>query len=110
MAGYNITRSIDELLAEHESSPPSFTVHLHPDHWTLNSGSKFLYNNQLAVGTLRDRMYPKLIIVYQSLLDDIRSQRIPTDFLELFEAAKLPFYEGMYHYTAARTSLLRTSI
>ncbi|KAJ3552987.1 hypothetical protein NM688_g3859 [Phlebia brevispora] len=77
MAGYNITRSIEELLSEHELSPPSFTVHLHPDHWTLNGGSKFLYNNQIA-----------------SLLDDIRAQRIPTDFIELFEAAKLPFYDG----------------
>ncbi len=49
MAGYNITRSVEELLEAHRSSPPSFTVHLHPDHWTLNNGSKFLYNNQVAV-------------------------------------------------------------
>lgn len=49
MAGYNISRSVQELLNEHESSPPSFTVHLYPEHWTLNNGSKFLYNNQVAV-------------------------------------------------------------
>ena len=30
----------------------------------------------------------------QSLLDDIRAQRIPVDFLELFDTAKLPFYDG----------------
>lgn len=42
-------RSVDELLAQHKSSPPSFTIHLYPEHWTLNNGSKFLYNNQVAV-------------------------------------------------------------
>lgn len=49
MVGYNLTRSVEELLGAHESSPASFTVHLHADHWTLNGGSKFLYNNQIAV-------------------------------------------------------------
>ncbi|KAH9943857.1 Spt20 family-domain-containing protein [Amylocystis lapponica] len=77
MAGYNLTRTIEELLRQHEHSPPSFTVRLYPDYWTLNNGSKFLYNNQIA-----------------SLLDDIRAQRIPVDFLELFDEAKLPFYDG----------------
>jgi hypothetical protein len=24
-------------------------VHLHPEYWTLNHGSKFLYNNPVAV-------------------------------------------------------------
>ncbi|KDQ50742.1 hypothetical protein JAAARDRAFT_199735 [Jaapia argillacea MUCL 33604] len=77
MAGYNLTRSVQELLEKNESSQPSFTVHLYPEHWTLNNGSKFLYNNQVA-----------------SLLDDIRAQRIPVDFLELFDSARVPFYEG----------------
>ncbi|EIN09455.1 hypothetical protein PUNSTDRAFT_143012 [Punctularia strigosozonata HHB-11173 SS5] len=77
MTNYNALRSIRELLAKHETSPPSFTVHLYPEHWTLNNGSKFLYNNPVA-----------------SLLDDIRAQRIPVDFLELFETAGVPFYEG----------------
>lgn len=49
MAGYNITRSVDELLETNKASPPSFSVHFYPEHWTLNSGSKFLYNNQVAV-------------------------------------------------------------
>ena len=49
MASYNGARFVQELLDAHESSPPSFTVHLHLDHWTLNGGSKFLYNNQMAV-------------------------------------------------------------
>ncbi|KAF9461492.1 Spt20 family-domain-containing protein [Collybia nuda] len=77
MAGYNRTRFVEELLERTESSPPSFTVHLHSEYWTLNQGSKFLYNNQIA-----------------SLLDDIRAHRIPVDFLDLFEAAKVPFYDG----------------
>ncbi|TFY56188.1 hypothetical protein EVJ58_g7792, partial [Rhodofomes roseus] len=77
MAIYNTTRSFEELLEAHESSPPSFTVRLYPDFWQLNNGSKCLYNNQMA-----------------SLLDDIRAQRIPVDFLELFDTAKLPFYDG----------------
>lgn len=50
MAGYNLTRFVEELLERTESSPPSFTVHLHLEYWTLNQGSKFLYNNQIAVG------------------------------------------------------------
>ena len=49
MAGYNLTRYVEELLDSNESSPPSFTVHLYPEHWTLNNGSKFLYNNPVAV-------------------------------------------------------------
>ncbi|KAH8104068.1 Spt20 family-domain-containing protein [Cristinia sonorae] len=77
MAGYNLTRSVDELLETNRTAPPSFTVHLYPEHWTLNSGLKFLYNNQVA-----------------SLLDDIRAQRIPNDFLELFDSARVPFYDG----------------
>lgn len=51
MAIYNTTRSFQALLAEHESSPPSFTVRLYPDYWQLNNGSKWLYNNQIAVCT-----------------------------------------------------------
>ncbi|KAH9893546.1 Spt20 family-domain-containing protein [Cubamyces lactineus] len=77
MAVYNTSRFIDGLLKSHENSPPSFTVRLYREHWTLNNGSKFLYNNQIA-----------------SLLDDIRTRHIPVDFLELFDQAKLPFYEG----------------
>ncbi|KAH9933385.1 uncharacterized protein B0H18DRAFT_983411 [Fomitopsis serialis] len=77
MATYNATRFFEGLLEAHESSPPSFTVRLYPDFWQLNNGSKCLYNHQMA-----------------SLLDDIRAQRIPVDFLELFDAAKLPFYDG----------------
>jgi len=30
----------------------------------------------------------------QSLLDDIRGHRIPVDFLELFDLARVPFYDG----------------
>ncbi|KAI6010883.1 Spt20 family-domain-containing protein [Pisolithus orientalis] len=63
MMGYNITRSAEELLGKYESSPPSFSIHLYPDHWTLNNGPKFLYNSPVA-----------------SFLDDIRAHRIPVDF------------------------------
>lgn len=49
MAGYNQTRFVDDLLDTNEFSPPSFTVNLYPEHWNLNGGSKFLYNNQVAV-------------------------------------------------------------
>ncbi|KAI0794125.1 Spt20 family-domain-containing protein [Fomes fomentarius] len=77
MALYNMSRFVQGILKTYDHSPPSFTVRLYREYWTLNNGSKFLYNNQIA-----------------SLLDDIRSQRIPVDFLELFDAARLPFYEG----------------
>ncbi|KAF8159849.1 Spt20 family-domain-containing protein [Crassisporium funariophilum] len=77
MAGYNRTRYVEHLLEKTEGLPPSFTVHLHPEYWVLNNGSKFLYHNQIA-----------------SLLDDIRGHRIPIDFLELFDSARVPFYDG----------------
>ncbi|KAF8903448.1 hypothetical protein CPB84DRAFT_1814626 [Gymnopilus junonius] len=78
MDGYNRTREVEQLLQKTQSSPPSFIVHLHAEHWVLNNGSKFLYNNQIA-----------------SLLDDIRLHRIPVDFLELFDSARVPFYDGI---------------
>ncbi|KAI0698373.1 Spt20 family-domain-containing protein [Cytidiella melzeri] len=77
MAAYNITRFVAELLDEHRDSPPSFAIQLYPEHWTLNGGSKFMYNSPVA-----------------TILDDVRAQRIPTDFLELCDAAGLPFYDG----------------
>ncbi|KAF8649274.1 hypothetical protein AX16_005902 [Volvariella volvacea WC 439] len=77
MAGYNRTREVEALLEHTQLLPPSFTVHLHTEYWTLNNGGKFLYNNQIA-----------------SLLDDVRAHRIPVDFLELFDSAKVPFYNG----------------
>lgn len=35
-----------------------------------------------------------LLICIQCLLDDIRAHRIPVDFLDLFDAVKVPFYDG----------------
>jgi transcription factor SPT20 len=58
MAGYNLTREVEDLLERIEPLPPSFTVHLHPDYWTLNSGSKLLYNNQVAVSGMCIAMAP----------------------------------------------------
>ena len=49
MAGYNLTRTVDELLVKTDTLPPSFTIHLHVEYWTLNNGPKFLYNSQVAV-------------------------------------------------------------
>lgn len=46
---YNRTRFSEELLGRLKGHPPSFTVHLHPEYWVLNNGSKFLYQNQIAV-------------------------------------------------------------
>lgn len=77
MTGYNITRSAEELLGKYEYSPPSFSIHLYPDHWTLNNGPKFLYNSPVA-----------------SFLDDVRAHRIPVDFIELFDSVHIPFYDG----------------
>lgn len=49
---YNRTRYVEELLETVDEKPPSFTVHLHPEYWVLNNGSKFLYHNQIAVRLL----------------------------------------------------------
>ncbi|KAH6916382.1 Spt20 family-domain-containing protein [Coprinopsis sp. MPI-PUGE-AT-0042] len=77
LESYNRTRYVEELLEKTEDKAPSLTIHLHPEHWVLNNGSKFLYHNQMA-----------------SLLDDIRAHRIPVDFLDLFDDARVPFYDG----------------
>ncbi|KIJ65193.1 hypothetical protein HYDPIDRAFT_111086 [Hydnomerulius pinastri MD-312] len=77
MTGFNITRSAEELLDNYESASPSLSIHLYPEYWTLNNGPKFLYNNPVA-----------------SLLDDVRAHRIPVDYLELFDSARVPFYDG----------------
>ncbi|TFY54843.1 hypothetical protein EVG20_g9544 [Dentipellis fragilis] len=90
---YNLSRQNAELLKKHTDSPPSLSVQLHPDHWTLNSGSKFLYNSPAA-----------------ALLDDIRAQRIPVDLLELFDAAKVPFYEGTHTSEGSNTQSKRSAV
>ncbi|KAH8116310.1 Spt20 family-domain-containing protein [Phellopilus nigrolimitatus] len=76
-SGYNIMRDDRALLEEHEKSPASFSVHLYPAHWTLNSGPNFMYNNEVS-----------------SILEDIRAFRIPTDFIQLFDDAGVPYYNG----------------
>lgn len=97
MAGYNRTRYVEELLEKTDSQPPSFTVHLHLEHWILNNGSKFLYNNQIAVRRhFIYALYTSDFFSQQSLLDDIRAHRIPVDFLDLFDAARVPFYDGSF--------------
>ncbi|PFH50991.1 hypothetical protein AMATHDRAFT_40421 [Amanita thiersii Skay4041] len=77
MAGYNRSRFVNDLLDRTKDKPPSFTVHLYSDYWSLNNGSRFHYHIPIA-----------------SLLDDIRAQRIPVDFLEIFDSARVPFYDG----------------
>lgn len=49
MALYNMSRFVQGILKTYDHSPPSFTVRLYREYWTLNNGSKFLYNNQIAV-------------------------------------------------------------
>lgn len=96
MPDYNLSRAVALLLAETESTAPSFTVNLYPEHWTLNQGSKFLYNNPVAVRRcMQPGMKLTFDILYQSLLDDIRAQRIPVDLLETFDSSGVPFYDGM---------------
>lgn len=97
MAGYNRTRQVEELLERTEALPPSFTVHLHPEYWNLNNGGKFLYNNQIAVRYRSMSLFVSHSDPFQSLLDDIRAHRIPVDFLELFDAARVPFYDGTHY-------------
>jgi len=95
MACYNVTRSAEQLLEAYEDAAPSFSLHLHPDYWTLNNGPKFLYNNPVAVRHCSsDRTCVNLS---QSLLDDVRAHRIPVDYLELFHTARVPFYDGRLH-------------
>ncbi|KAF8330505.1 Spt20 family-domain-containing protein [Amanita rubescens] len=77
MAGHNKSRFVQDLLQRTEGKPPSFTVNLYPDYWSLNNGARFHYHIPMA-----------------SLLDDIRAQRIPVDFLEIFDSARVPFYDG----------------
>lgn len=111
MAGYNLTRFVEvitlilflyfglivlkDLLERNKTRPPSFTIHLYPDFWTLNNGNKFLYNNQIAVRLVFYLGFTPSHNLYQSLLDDIRAHRIPVDFLDLFLAANVPFYDGL---------------
>lgn len=49
MANSNTSRWVESLLARTQSLPPSFAVHLHPEHWLINNSSKFLYHNPTAV-------------------------------------------------------------
>ncbi|KAI3619944.1 saga complex subunit spt20 [Moniliophthora roreri] len=77
MASYNQTRFMEDLLERNKSQPPSFTVHLHSDHFNLNNSGKLSYTHPTAC-----------------IFADIRAHRIPTDFLDIFNSAQLPFYDG----------------
>ena len=61
---YNLTREAQSILDEHQDSPPSFSVQLYHDNWTLNSGPKFLYNSPAY--TVRTHLL--LAISYHSLV------------------------------------------
>ncbi|KAF8579913.1 hypothetical protein K439DRAFT_1358359 [Ramaria rubella] len=75
---YNQSRFSQSLLSKYRKSPPSFTINFYDDHWTLNKGpSKFLYTQPVS-----------------GLLDDVRALRIPVDFIEIFDMANVPYYEG----------------
>ncbi|KAJ3786475.1 Spt20 family-domain-containing protein, partial [Lentinula aff. detonsa] len=65
------------LLERYKAELPSFTIHLHPDAWTLNSGSRCRYDNQ-----------------YVGFLDEVRAHRIPADFVEIFHESGVRYFEG----------------
>ncbi|KAH7094193.1 Spt20 family-domain-containing protein [Auriculariales sp. MPI-PUGE-AT-0066] len=77
--GYNSSRWVNELLEEYKDDGPSFSVHLHEGHWSINNSaaSHFLYTSPIS-----------------SLLDDIRAHRIPNDFLSLFDQFGVQYFEG----------------
>ncbi|KAG9101921.1 Transcription factor spt20 [Ceratobasidium sp. UAMH 11750] len=79
-AVYNLKKREEQILARFSKSPPSFAVHLHPGHWTLNkdnSARNFLYTSPAV-----------------SILESIRAHRVPVDMLEMFDQANVPFYDG----------------
>ena len=82
------------LLNMADNRPASFTVHLHTEHWTINNSAKFLYHSQIAVCCVCFSVSSQPTR-HQCILDDIRAHRIPVDFLDLFDAADVPFYDGM---------------
>lgn len=66
----------------------------------LNNSMKFAYNNPVSVrillvstGAVEDSQSPPL--PRQSILEDIRAYRIPADFVELFDEAGVPYYDGL---------------
>ncbi|KAF8605989.1 hypothetical protein BDV93DRAFT_437960 [Ceratobasidium sp. AG-I] len=78
-AVYNLKKREEQILARFSKSPPSFAVHLHPGHWTLNkdqSARNFLYTSPAV-----------------SILESIRAHRVPVDMLEMFDQASVPFYD-----------------
>jgi transcription factor SPT20 len=76
---YNVTGANAQLLAAHGSGPPSFTVHLHAEHWTLNGApNKFTYTSPPAL----------------ALLGAIRAGELPPDLLPLLEARAVQFIDG----------------
>ncbi|KAJ3729949.1 Spt20 family-domain-containing protein [Lentinula guzmanii] len=76
MDSYNRTRFVEGLLERYKAELPSFTIHLHPDAWTLNSGSRCRYDNQYG------------------FLDEVRAHRIPADFVEIFHESGVRYFEG----------------
>ncbi|KAJ1306885.1 hypothetical protein OPQ81_007870 [Rhizoctonia solani] len=79
-AVYNYKKREEQILARFAKSPPSFAVHLHSGHWTLNKDNNartFLYNSPAV-----------------SILDSIRAHQVPVDMLEMLDQANVPFYDG----------------
>ncbi|CAE6359522.1 unnamed protein product [Rhizoctonia solani] len=79
-AVYNYKKREEQILARFAKSPPSFAVHLHSGHWTLNKDNNartFLYNSPAV-----------------SILDSIRAHQVPVDMLEMLDQANIPFYDG----------------
>lgn len=90
---YNQPRFAQNLLSKYKKCAPSFAIDLYDDHWTLNKGpSKFLYTQPVSVSAAA-ALYCVLMLL-QGLLDEVRALRIPVDFIEIFDAASVPYYEG----------------
>lgn len=49
MSIYNPTRLHEQILQLHTEDPPSFTVHLYPEHWLINNSRPNLYHTPISV-------------------------------------------------------------
>ncbi|KAG9001489.1 Transcription factor spt20 [Tulasnella sp. JGI-2019a] len=77
MTVYNPSRHHEQILAQFEDRPASFTVKLYPEHWLINNSRPNLYHTPISF-----------------LLDDIRDRRIPVDWLQSLDQHGITFYDG----------------
>ena len=46
---YNSSRWTKELLEQNREEDPSFSVHLHEAHWSINNSGQFMYGSPISV-------------------------------------------------------------